>query len=85
MWERKRNTEENQIEKEFDIFETEDVELLYEKLKDDGNIIERMELAYQLKLKEKLFKERNNANKYRTTKRGFIRNWKRIQGILFGL
>ncbi|PKY61381.1 hypothetical protein RhiirA4_486276, partial [Rhizophagus irregularis] len=55
---RKRNTEENQIEKEFDIFKTEDIEL-YEKLKDDVDIIERMELAYQLKLKEKLFKERN--------------------------
>ncbi|CAB4421400.1 unnamed protein product [Rhizophagus irregularis] len=59
--EKKRNTEENQIEKEFDIFETEDVEL-YEKLKDDRDIIERMELAYQLKLKEKLFKERNGTN-----------------------
>jgi hypothetical protein len=58
---RKRNTEENQIEKEFDIFETEDIEL-YEKLKDDADIIERMELAYQLKLKEKLFKERNGTN-----------------------
>ncbi|PKY60195.1 hypothetical protein RhiirA4_517737 [Rhizophagus irregularis] len=58
---RKRNTEENQIEKEFDIFETEDVEL-YEKFKDDGDIIERMELAYQLKLKEKLFQERNGTN-----------------------
>ncbi|RGB38633.1 hypothetical protein C1646_755435 [Rhizophagus diaphanus] len=58
---RKRNIEENQIEKEFDILKTKDIEL-YEKLKGDGNIIERMELAYQLDLKEKQFKERNGIN-----------------------
>ena len=58
---RKRNTKENRIEKEFNIVENKDIEL-YEKLKNNENIIERMELAYQLDLKENLFKKRNGAN-----------------------
>src|SRR6185369_8650628 len=58
---RKRNDEENIIEKEFDINESEDI-VLYEGLKDDEDIIERMEIAYELNKKEKMFKQRHGKN-----------------------
>ncbi|CAB4443566.1 unnamed protein product [Rhizophagus irregularis] len=58
---RKRNDEENIIEKEFDINEGEDI-VLYEGLKDDEDIIERMEIAYELNKKEKMFKQRHGRN-----------------------
>ncbi|CAB5389459.1 uncharacterized protein OCT59_015428 [Rhizophagus irregularis] len=58
---RKRNDGENIIEKEFNINESEDV-VLYEGLKDDENIIERMEIAYELNEKEKIFKQRYGKN-----------------------
>ncbi|CAB4424278.1 unnamed protein product [Rhizophagus irregularis] len=58
---RKRNDEENIIEKEFDINEGEDI-VLYEGLKDDEDIIERMEIAYELNEKEKMFKQRHGKN-----------------------
>ncbi|PKC05954.1 hypothetical protein RhiirA5_378213 [Rhizophagus irregularis] len=58
---RKRNDGENIIEKEFNINESEDV-VLYEGLKDDENIIERMEIAYELNEKEKIFKQRHRKN-----------------------
>ncbi|CAB4407002.1 unnamed protein product [Rhizophagus irregularis] len=58
---RKRNDEENIIEKEFDINESEDI-VLYEGLKNDEDIIERMEIAYKLNEKEKMFKQRHGKN-----------------------
>src|SRR6185369_11160278 len=58
---RKRNDEENIIEKEFDINESEDI-VLYEGLKNDEDMIERMEIAYELNEKEKTFKQRHGKN-----------------------
>ena len=54
---RKRNVKENTIEKEIEIYDGEGLEF-YEKLKDDEDIIERMEVAYELNKKEKAFKEK---------------------------
>jgi hypothetical protein len=54
--------ERNEIEREIEIFEGEDIEL-YEVLKKDDNIIERMELIYELNEKEKEYKKRTHEVK----------------------
>jgi hypothetical protein len=59
--ERQRDIEENLIEKEFEIYDKEDLEF-YEEVKNNNNIIERMNVAYKLDEKEKAFKERNGEN-----------------------
>jgi hypothetical protein len=52
----------NEIEREIEIFEGEDIEL-YEGLKKDDDIIERMELIYKLNEKEKEYRKRTHKVK----------------------
>jgi hypothetical protein len=59
---RKIDLERNEIEREIEIFEGEDVEL-YEGLKRDDDIIERMELIYELNKKEEEYRKRTHEVK----------------------
>ncbi|RIA79265.1 hypothetical protein C1645_841129 [Glomus cerebriforme] len=59
---RKRSNKENIIEKEFNVNESENI-VIYEGLKDDEDIIERMEIAYKLNKKEKMFKQKHALQK----------------------
>ena len=58
---RQRNVEEKIIEKEFEINDKKSLEL-YEKVRNDDNIIERMRVAYELNEKENTPKERNSEH-----------------------
>jgi hypothetical protein len=57
---RQRNVEEKIIEKEFEIYDKKSLEL-YEKVRNEDNIIERMKVAYERNEKEKEFKEKKMA------------------------
>ena len=58
---RQRNVEEKIIEKEFEINDKKSLEL-YEKVRNDDNIIERMKVAYELDEKENTLKKRNSEH-----------------------
>jgi hypothetical protein len=59
---RKIDLERNEIEREIEIFEGKDIKL-YERLKKDNDIIERMELIYELDKKEEEYRKRTHEVK----------------------
>jgi hypothetical protein len=57
---REVDQERNEIEREMKIFEEDDIRL-YEALKKDDDIIERMELVYELNQKEVEYRKRTHS------------------------